>query len=47
MPRQQENMYNRFNDLDAMWEEEDERKEEKKKKDDKKQKWVSQRECDV
>ena len=37
-------MYNRFNDLDAMWEEEDERKEEKKKKDDKKQKWVSQRE---
>ena len=34
-------MYNRFNDLDAMWEEEDERKEEKKKKDDKKQK------CDV
>ena len=32
MPRQQENMYNRFNDLDAMWEEEDERKEEKKKK---------------
>lgn len=40
-------MYNRFNDLDAMWEEEDERKEEKKKKDDKKQKWVSQRECDV
>ena len=40
-------MYNRFNDLEAMWEEEDERKEEKKKKDDKKQKWVSQRECDV
>lgn len=40
-------MYNRFNDLDAMWEEEDERKEEKKKKDDKKQKWVSRRECDV
>ena len=40
-------MYNRFNDLDAMWEEEDERKEEKKKKDDKKQKWVSQRECDA
>ena len=40
-------MNNRFNDLDAMWEEEDERKEEKKKKDDKKQKWVSQRECDV
>ena len=40
-------MYNRFNDLDAMWEEEDERKEEKQKKDDKKQKWVSQRECDV
>ena len=47
MPRQQENMYNRFDDVEGMWEEEDERREEKKKKDEKKQKWVAQRECDV